>query len=161
VLLLTEHPDAAEELRADRSLIPAAVEEVLRFRPPSTRLQRYTTVDTEIAGHPIPANSVVVPWMLSANHDERVFGEPERFDIRRAPNKHLTFGHGVHFCLGAMLARVELIGALNTLLDRFTDLRVEPGERLEFQESHLLFAPKRLPLVVSVVSTTETRRDSA
>jgi cytochrome P450 len=162
VLLLAEHPQAAAELRADRTLIPGAVEEVLRCRPPSTRLQRYTTVDTEIAGHPIPAGSVVVPWMLSANYDEAVFTEPDTFDIRRTPNRHLTFGHGIHFCLGAMLARVELVGALTTLFDRLPHWRIEPGQVIEFQESHLLFAPKRVPLVVSDPgNTTENRRDPA
>ncbi|MCP2170190.1 cytochrome P450 [Goodfellowiella coeruleoviolacea] len=149
ILLLDEHPEAAAELRANRALIPAAVEEVLRCRPPSTRLQRYTTGDTEVAGHPIPANSVVVPWMLAANHDERVFPEPDRFDIHRNPNKHLSFGHGIHFCLGAMLARVEVVGALNTLFDRFTQLRVAPDQTVQFQETHLLFAPERVAIQVS------------
>lgn len=149
-LLLAEHPEAAAEVRADRTLLPGAIEEVLRCRPPSTRLQRYTTTDTEIAGQAIPAGSVVVPWMLSANHDEKVFTDPDVFDIRRTPNRHLTFGHGIHFCLGAMLARVELAGALTVLLDRLPDWRIEPGQVVEYQESHLLFAPRRVPLVVSI-----------
>lgn len=157
LVLLAEHPHAQEELRADRSLIPAAVEEVLRCRPPSTRLQRYTTAATEVAGHEIPAGAVVVPWMLSANHDEAVFPEPDRFDVRRTPNRHLTFGHGVHFCLGATLARVEIAGALNALFDHVPQWTVE--ETVEYRESHLLFAPTRVPLVVS--TTTTDRRDPA
>jgi cytochrome P450 len=100
--------------------------------------------------------------MLSANYDEAVFTEPDTFDIRRTPNRHLTFGHGIHFCLGAMLARVELVGALTTLFDRLPHWRIEPGQVIEFQESHLLFAPKRVPLVVSDPgNTTENRRDPA
>lgn len=160
LVLLAEHPEAQAALQADRSLIPGAVEEVLRCRPPSTRLQRYTTVDTEVAGHAIPAGAIVVPWMLSANHDEAVFAEPERFDVRRSPNRHLTFGHGIHFCLGAMLARVELVGAVNALFDRVPMWTVDGA--VEYQESQLLFAPKRVPLVVSSTPTTPTdRRDPA
>jgi cytochrome P450 len=157
LVLLAEHPEAQAALRADRSLLPGAVEEVLRCRPPSTRLQRYTTADTEVAGHPIPAGAVVVPWMLSANYDDAVFAEPERFDIRRGPNRHLTFGHGIHFCLGAMLARVEVAGALDALFDRIPVWTID--EVVEYRESHLLFAPKRVPLVVS--TTTTDRRDPA
>jgi cytochrome P450 len=157
LVLLAEHPEAQAALRADRSLIPGAVEEVLRCRPPSTRLQRYTTVDTEVAGHAIPAGAVVVPWMLSANHDEAVFADPAEFDVRRSPNRHLTFGHGIHFCLGAMLARVELAGALNALFDRIPMWTVDGV--VEYRESHLLFAPKRVPLVVSTTPTD--RRDPA
>ncbi|MEV6877796.1 cytochrome P450 [Amycolatopsis sp. NPDC051128] len=157
LVLLAEHPEAQEALRADRSLIPGAVEEVLRCRPPSTRLQRYTTADTVVAGHPIPARAIVVPWMLSANHDDAVFAEPDVFNIRRRPNRHLTFGHGIHFCLGAMLARVELAGALNALFDRVPQWTVDGV--VEYQESHLLFAPKRVPLVVSTTPTD--RRDPA
>ncbi|MFW5415659.1 cytochrome P450 [Nocardiopsis sp. CNT-189] len=147
VLALLEHPEVEAELRADRSLIPRAVEEILRCWPPSTRLQRYTTADTEVAGHPIPANSVVVPWMLSANHDERVFPDPERFDIRRHPNKHVSLGHGIHFCLGAMLSRVEITGALNALFDRYERMSPAPGSApVEFQQTHMLFGPERIPL---------------
>ncbi|UOX89177.1 cytochrome P450 [Amycolatopsis sp. FBCC-B4732] len=155
LVLLAEHPEAQAALRADRALIPGAVEEVLRCRPPSTRLQRYTTVDTEVAGHGIPAGAVVVPWMLSANHDDAVFDAPDVFDIRRSPNRHLTFGHGIHFCLGAMLARVELTGALNALFDHVPPWTVDGV--VEYQESHLLFGPKRVPLVVSTTPTD--RRD--
>ncbi|WP_290057982.1 cytochrome P450 [Amycolatopsis solani] len=155
LVLLAEHPEAQAALRADRALVPGAVEEVLRCRPPSTRLQRYTTVDTEVAGHAIPAGAVVVPWMLSANYDDTVFAEPDVFDIRRSPNRHLTFGHGIHFCLGAMLARVELTGALNALFDRLPMWTVDGV--VEYQESHLLFGPKRVPLVVSTTPTD--RRD--
>ncbi|WP_439382902.1 cytochrome P450 [Amycolatopsis lexingtonensis] len=158
LVLLAEHPEAQAALRADRALIPGAVEEVLRCRPPSTRLQRYTTVDTEVAGHVIPAGAVVVPWMLSANHDDAVFADPDVFDIRRSPNRHLTFGHGIHFCLGAMLARVELTGALNALFDHLPMWTVDGV--VEYQESHLLFGPKRVPLVVSITPNTPTdRRD--
>lgn len=124
MLCLQENPAAAAELRADRSLIPAAIEEVLRVRTPFTRTARVTTTDVEVAGVHIAADTVLAPNLLSANHDERHFPDPDRFDIHRDPNQQVGFGHGIHFCLGAPLARLEGKIAINLLLDAFSDLSV-------------------------------------
>ena len=91
VVSFQDNPDAVAEVRADPTLLPAAIEEVLRVRTPFPRLGRITKVDTEVGGVPIPAGQIVLPWLAAANRDERVFAEPDRFDIHRKPNPHLTF----------------------------------------------------------------------
>src|SRR5262245_32368790 len=146
MLCLQESPHAAAELRADRSLIPGALEEVLRFRSPFPQIARVTTRDVELSGQGIPSGQLVLLWLLSANHDERRFAEPERFDIHRDPNEQLAFGHGVHFCLGAPLARLEGKIAVDLLLTRFADIRVTPGARIEYYEN--VVGPKALPVTV-------------
>ncbi|WP_327682129.1 cytochrome P450 [Kitasatospora sp. NBC_00458] len=148
LLALDGNPEVAAELRADRELIPAAIEELLRHQPPAPKFARFTTVDTEVAGVAIPAKSVVMVWVLSANHDEQVFTEPDSFDIHRTPNKHVAFGHGIHFCFGSALARIEIRTALEMLFDKFDDIRVAPEAQIEYYESEM-FAVKRIPLLAS------------
>jgi cytochrome P450 len=148
ILCLDEYPEAAAELRADRSLIPAALEEVMRYRPPFTITGRYTTRDVEIGGVVIPARSIVIPWLASANHDERQFAEPGRFDIHRTPNAHVAFGKGIHFCIGAPLARLEGRVALNLLFDHYSDIRLDRTEPLEFYDRNF-FGVKSLPVAVT------------
>ncbi|MEU3838470.1 cytochrome P450 [Streptomyces sp. NPDC028635] len=148
VLCLEENPGVWDALRADRTLIPAVVDEVMRLRPPITMMARVTTQDTEVAGVPVPAGRMVVPSIVSANHDERVFEEPERFDpARGAGNQQTAFGHGIHYCLGAPLARLEGRIALEALLDRFTEVRITPGARLRYHRDGL-FGVRNLPLTV-------------
>lgn len=118
VLCLSAHPAALAGLRADPALVPAAIEEVLRFLPPTGGTDRFTTGPTRIAGHAVDAGQRVVAMMLSANRDPRVFTDPDEFRPARTPNDHLSFGHGVHFCLGAHLARHEVAIALRALLVR-------------------------------------------
>jgi len=125
-------PGTWARLRARPELIPAAVEEVLRHRSPFAQTVRVTTTDTELAGVTLPENSFVMPWIVSANRDPRVFPDPDRFDLDRAPNDHIAFGFGGHFCLGAPLARMEARVALEVLTARFTDLRLTPGAPLSF-----------------------------
>ncbi|MGC9668303.1 cytochrome P450 [Planosporangium sp. 12N6] len=149
VLGFDEHPDAAAEVRADPALLPAAIEEVLRFRTPFPRLARRTTVDATVGDTVIPAGSVVIVWLAAANRDERVFARPDRFDIHRAPNPHLTFGHGIHFCLGAPLARLEARIALRILLERYRDIRVADDAPVELRNPWVMVAVKTLPLEVS------------
>ncbi len=132
MLSLDEHPQVWAELRARPELVPQAVEEVLRHRSPFAQIVRVTTADTVIGDQPVPANSYVMPWLVSANRDSRVFANPERFDIHRTPNDHLAFGRGGHFCLGAPLARMEASIALRALLSRFAELRVVRRQPLEF-----------------------------
>lgn len=148
VITFQEHPDAAAEIRADPMLLPAAIEEVLRVRTPFPRLGRLTTVDTQVGGVHIPAGHVVIPWLSAANRDERVFADPDRFDIHRNPNPHLTFGHGIHFCLGAALARLEARIALRLLLQRYRDIEVPMDEQAQHRSPWTMVAVTRLPVVV-------------
>jgi cholest-4-en-3-one 26-monooxygenase len=105
--LLLDHPDAMARLRADHALLPNAIEEMLRYQSPVIQFRRTATQDTELAGRAIRAGDKVLVFFPSANRDESVFAEPDRFDIARTPNDHLAFGYGTHFCLGAPLARLE------------------------------------------------------
>lgn len=123
--LLADNPDQRAELVADPSLIPGAVEETLRYEPPSPVQSRYVTKDVELYGQVVPAGSAVVLINGSANRDERVFPDPDRYDIHRAVDRHLSFGLGIHFCLGAALARLEARVALEEVLKRFPTWEVD------------------------------------
>jgi cytochrome P450 len=118
VAALAEQPGQLAALRADRSLVGPATEEILRWSSPTLYNRRTATVDTIVGGVPIPAGDKVTLWWASANFDEAVFPEPSRFDVRRDPNPHLAFGYRSHFCLGAGLARLEIRIVLEELLDR-------------------------------------------
>jgi len=148
VVCFQDAPDAVAQVRADPGLLPAAIEEVLRVRTPFPRLARMTTADAELAGVTIPAGQVVIPWLTAANRDERVFAEPHRFDVHRTPNPHLSFGHGIHFCLGAPLARLEARVALRLLLERYRDVEVAADEAVEQRNPWTMVAVSRLPLEV-------------
>ena len=148
VVCFQDAPDAAAQVRADPGLLPAAIEEVLRVRTPFPRLARMTTADAELAGVTIPAGQVVIPWLTAANRDERVFADPHRFDVHRSPNPHLSFGHGIHFCLGAPLARLEARVALRLLLERYRDVEVAADEAVEQRNPWTMVAVSRLPLEV-------------
>jgi len=143
-----DNPEAAAQVRADPMLLPAAIEEVLRVRTPFPRLGRIAKVDAEVGGVLIPAGQIVVPWLAAANRDERVFAEPDRFDIHRKPNPHLSFGHGIHFCLGAPLARLEARVAMRLLLQRYRDIDVASDEQVEQRNPWTMVAVARLPLQV-------------
>lgn len=108
LLCLRGNPDVEQHLRADRSLVPGAIEEVLRFRPSVPQAYRIANEDVPVVGEVVPANAFVTISMLSANHDERRFSDPDLFHPHRDPNKHVAFGHGIHFCLGAPLAWASL-----------------------------------------------------
>lgn len=120
---LLEHPGQWDALAADPSLLPTAVEEILRWTSTATHIMRTATKPVELRGRQIEAGDRVALWIPSANRDEEVFEEPDRFDIRRQPNRHLALGFGEHFCLGSMLARVELRLLYQELIDR--SIRVE------------------------------------
>jgi cytochrome P450 len=139
MLAFDEHPDAADDVRRDPTLLPGAVEEVLRCYPSVAGTMRTTTAPTEIAGQPLDAGQTVIVWIGSANYDEQHFPDPERFDVRRAPNRHLAFGFGVHFCVGAPLARLEARIALQTLLERLPRLRGELATAVEPVETPFIF----------------------
>jgi cytochrome P450 len=121
--LLLRYPDQMDLLRADRSLMKGFVEEALRMESPVQGQARVATCDTEIGGVKIAKGTTVIARFGAANHDRDEFAEPERFDIRRAnSSNHLAFGSGVHFCIGAPLARAELTTAFSVLLDRLGDI---------------------------------------
>ncbi len=124
-LTLNDNPDQRVELAADASLIPNAVEELLRYEAPSPVQSRWCTADVEIHGQTIPANSKVVMITGSAGRDERAFPDADRFDIHRTIDHHLSFGYGIHFCLGAALARMEGRVALEETFKRFTEWSVD------------------------------------
>lgn len=146
--LLSDHPDQRRLLREDRDLIPDAVEEVLRYEAPGMQNARYAVEDVEFEGGVLPAESAVVCIMASANRDERRFPDPDRFDVQRKPAGIMTFSFGLHFCLGAALARLQGRVALEEVLDRFPEWTVV--------ESEAVLAPtsttrgyKSLPVVIS------------
>ena len=132
LLALIEHPDQLERLRADRSLVPSAVEEMLRWASPVMNFRRTATRDVELAGVPIKEGDKVVIWYISANRDDTAFTDPYTFDIARSPNEHVAFGGGgPHFCLGANLARLEIRVMFDAVLDRLHDLELAaPPTRL-------------------------------
>jgi cytochrome P450 len=144
MIALLEHPDQLARLRADRSLLDTAVDEVLRWWTPVVHFRRTAARDGEIAGRPVRAGQKVVVYFSSANRDERVFPEPDRFDVGRRPNDHLAFGHGVHFCLGAYVARRQMRAIFAAALDRFPDVeQAGPAVRLR---SNFQNGVKHLPI---------------
>jgi cytochrome P450 len=124
LLALTQHPDQLAALRSEPALLPKAVEEIVRWTSPSPAKRRTATVPTTLGGHDIGAGQKVLIWEGSANRDETAFAAADRFDVTRDPNPHLGFGHGIHFCLGAGLARLEMRVLFEELLPTFTDYRV-------------------------------------
>jgi len=146
VLSLHESPDTFERLLQEPALLPQAIEEVLRFRSPVQSMYRVAATETTIGDMRVPAGAPIVAWIGSANRDERQFDRPAEFDITRNPNRHLAFGHGIHFCLGAPLARLEARIALEALLARLPGLSVVPGAQLERMESTIVYGLKALPI---------------
>ena len=127
VLTLLRNPAELERLRGDLSLVPSAVEEMLRYESPSQHTGRLAPVDRELGGKLIGKRQAVMAVMAAANRDPERFPDPDRFDIRRQDNRHLAFGYAAHFCFGAALARIEGQEAFEALLRRRPDIRLEPG----------------------------------
>ncbi len=147
LLTLLEHPDQLARLRADRSLIPSAVEEILRYANPLHYFRRTVAEDTEIRGQAIAAGDKVAMMYTSANRDEDVFANPDTFDVGRSPNQHLSFGIGQHFCLGVHLARLEGRVFLEELLDAYASVELAGPPRR--QRSNLNNALKSLPVRIT------------
>ena len=149
LLLLLDHPAELAKLRTDPSLIPGAVEELLRFsRLGGLAPARVTTEDVHLGGVTIPAGEEVIPLFASANRDPSVFRDPERFDVSRDAAHHLSFGAGVHHCVGAQLARVELQEAFCGLIGRLPGLRLAvPASELQFKPGMAIHSLRELPVL--------------
>ncbi len=144
LLTLLEHPKERDRLLRDPSLIPSAVEEMLRFSSPVVAMRRTAAKDVELRGQTIHENDKVILYYAAANRDPRVFPDPERFDVGRTPNEHVSFGVGQHFCLGASLARLEVRVMFEELLERFPDIQLAgPVARLR---SNFVNGVKRMPV---------------
>jgi len=143
LLALLNHPDELAKLRADLTLLPGAVEELLRYDSPVQRTGRITNTDVKLDGRRIPKGSLVITALGAANRDPVHFPDPDRLDIRSRDNRHIAFGFGIHFCLGAPLARLEGQIAIGTLLRRMPGLRLATST-LEWRESSTLRGLKRL-----------------
>jgi cytochrome P450 len=147
-----EHPEALEQLRRQPELMPGAIEEVLRYASPVWRLVRTTREAVSIAGVDIPKDELIFTWLASANRDPEQFAEPERFDILRTPNRHVAFGHGIHFCIGAPLSRMETSVALPMILKQLPNLRLARHESPALFEGRFLFGFKRLLISFDIAS---------
>ncbi|GAA3627112.1 cytochrome P450 [Nonomuraea rosea] len=146
MLAFMERPGQWQALAGDADLLPSAVEEVLRWTSTATHIMRTATRRAEIHGQSIEAGDKVVFWLPSANRDESVFDDPDVFDVHRRPNRHLALGFGEHFCLGSVLARVELRLLYGELLGR--SVRVEPDGEPALLDSIVVNGPERLPVVM-------------
>lgn len=142
---LKQHPEAYAAIRANVHKLPEFLEEVLRYDGPVQMLFRHTTTETELAGVTIPAGSLVLPLLGSANHDERKFEDAESFVWDRAPKELMSFGQGPHFCLGSYLARMEARTALEILFERFEEL-LPISDTVQWMDSYFARGPKTLPV---------------
>jgi pimeloyl-[acyl-carrier protein] synthase len=139
LLALCRHPDQQERLRENRDLIPKAIEEMLRYDPPVQMTVRIPYEPTNVGGTDIPSGSLAFIVLAAANRDPAHFPNPDKFDIAREPNEHVSFGEGIHFCLGAPLARLEGAIAIESMLERFPRLQLaNPQAKLEYRGSMAL-----------------------
>jgi cytochrome P450 len=144
LLALAEHPDQLARLKCDRSLLPTAVDEMLRWTSPVVHFARTTVKDTELRGVPLHAGDRLALWYPSANHDEDEFEAPFEFQIDRQPNRHVAFGFGEHYCLGLALARLELRVALDVWLDHVDDFEVDGP--VQYSAANFVGGVKHLPI---------------
>ncbi|MBI2169443.1 MAG: cytochrome P450 [Actinobacteria bacterium] len=144
---LLTHPDQLDAVRADRSLLPQAIEEALRWEAPLLLIQRLATRDTELCGVAIPEGAVVAVAVGSANHDETRWDRPDEFDIFREPQQHLAFAFGPHMCLGMHLARMETTVVMNRVFDRLPEVRVDPDAPPPHITGMTFRSPPTLPVV--------------
>jgi cytochrome P450 len=148
ILCFNEYPEAFDQLKQEPALLPLAIEEVLRYRSSVQGIERFTKVESQLGVQTIPAGQMVIVWMGSANRDEAQFERPDEFVVDRDPNPHLSFGNGIHFCLGAPLARLEGKIVLSAVLERLPNLRIGPKATLEFIPSIGVHGVKSLPVLL-------------
>ncbi len=146
ILCFDESPDQVAQLRADPALLESAIEEVLRYRSPVQAMFRQCVSDTQISGQDIKAGASLLAMIGSANRDESQFPHAAQFDVGRNPNRHVGFGHGIHYCLGAPLARLEAKLALGAMLDRIADFKRAPEATIEPVNSFIVYGVKSLPI---------------
>jgi cytochrome P450 len=146
--VLAEHPDQRRELVEDRSLVPNAIEELLRFEPPTPHVARYVAQDVKLCDQTVPADSAIICLTGSANRDSDKYQNPDRFDIHRDIGQHLTFGYGIHFCLGAALARMEGRVTLDEVLKRFPEWEVD-SENMRRAPTSTVRGWDSLPVVIA------------
>ena len=146
VRILSERPDVQNELRGNSEKIASAVEETLRYYPPIVAIGRVARENVELNGHNIMAGDQVIAWMGSANRDAAQFEHADEFILDRKPNRHMGFGFGIHFCLGAPLARLEARVALHTMLQRMERIELVPETALEPIQSAFVFGVKEYPI---------------
>ncbi|MEL6406072.1 MAG: cytochrome P450 [Chloroflexota bacterium] len=148
MLALMQHPDQYDLLKGNFDLMPTAVEEMLRYNGPvETPTTRFASEDIEVSGVTIPQGDIVLPSLLAANRDPAVFENPDTLDITRDPNPHVAFGHGIHYCLGAPLARMEGTIAIRALLDNFPNMQLNTDvDKLEWSQNLLLHGMTAMPV---------------
>lgn len=147
LLGLLTHPDQLHAVRADRSLIPQAIEEAVRWEAPLLTITRVAARDTQLGGVDIPAGSSVMPMLGAANRQDDRYAEPDTFDIFRQPRTPISWGHGAHVCLGMHLARLEMRVALNLLFDRLPNLRLDPAAEDPHIRGQVFRSPTALPVL--------------
>lgn len=147
VVALLSNEDQRRAVQADRSLLPKAVEESLRWEPPILAAFRQASVDTSIQGIPVPKGTGVTAWIGSANHDDAVFSNPETYDLQRDGRAQVGFGYGPHLCIGMHLARVEISSAVSLILDNMPDIRLDPDAAAPGIVGHAFRSPVALPVV--------------
>jgi cytochrome P450 len=146
-LALLTHPEQLARLRSDPWLLPTAIEELMRFDSPLQLFERTATEDVEIGGVTVPAGQKIAALLGSANHDPAVFAAPETLDVGRTDNPHISFGAGIHFCIGAPLARVELQASFEALLTRTSSL--ELGRPARRRPEFVIRGLAELPVVLT------------
>ncbi|MFC5650373.1 cytochrome P450 [Paenibacillus solisilvae] len=146
VRILAEQPSVQTELYRNLDAIPSFIEEVLRYYPPIVAIGRIATKDTEIGSQTVKAGEQVISWVGAANRDESKFSEPDKFNLLRKPNPHMSFGFGIHFCLGAPLARLEGKIALQVLLERYEEIKLVSDRPLIPIPSSFVFGVKNYPI---------------
>jgi cytochrome P450 len=148
-LALGRNPDQMKMLQRDASLLPRAIEEMLRYDGPVQSTARFTKSDVELNGTFFPAGFPIFVILAAANRDPAQFPNPDRFDITRDPNDHLAFGEGIHFCIGSPLARLEAQVVFSLMLERFPKLRLrDPGAKLQYKGSYFLRGLAALPMAI-------------
>ncbi|MFI1711339.1 cytochrome P450 [Streptomyces griseoruber] len=149
VLALADHPEQWTLLRESEEVIQTAAEEILRWTSPVAHIARIVSTDVSLGGVDMSAGDIVTLWQISANYDETVFPEPERFDVCRTPNKHISFGVGPHHCIGAALAKVELHAVLAELRAQVRNIRITGP--VEYLRSNTLLGVRRMPVALESV----------
>jgi pimeloyl-[acyl-carrier protein] synthase len=149
MLALGRHPDQFDLLKRKPELLPVAIEEMLRYDGPVQSTARFPRAAVQVAGVEIPAGAIVLVIIAAANHDQNQFPNPDQFDIARTPNDHVAFGEGIHFCIGAPLARMEANIAFEAMLSRFPRLRLkDPAMKPVHKGSYFLRGLESLPMAI-------------